>query len=102
MRRVIESTPGVQTVVALEDGNLVTGTVQDCTPIAEYAKARQNEGLHGSKDMKLAASIPFVMVDKYCTDHGITFADFQRDKSHIRHMLTDPALAHFRIWPGRI
>ena len=102
MRAIVETTPGVLTVVALQDGNLVTGTVQDCTAIAEYAKARHNEGQHGSRDMKLAASIPFVMVDKYLNDNHLTLHEFQRDKAHIRRMLNDPALAHFRIWKGRV
>lgn len=102
MRTVVETMAGVQTVVSLQDGNLITGTVQDCTAIAEHAKARHNEGYHGSKDMKLAASIPFVMVDKYLNDNCLTFAEFQRDKTHIRRMLNDPALAHFRVWNGRV
>ena len=103
MRAVVESTPGVQTVVALEDGALVTGTIQDCTAIAERTKALHNIGFQGpSKDMKLAASIPFVMVDKYLNDNRLTLQEFQRDKAHIRRLLNDPALAHFRVWGGKV
>lgn len=103
MRTVTEGLGGVKSVIQLNnDGSLTTGTVQDCTPIAEYAKARHNAGLTGSGDMKLAASIPFVIVEKYCNDNNITFAEFSRDKAHTRRLLTDPALSHFRIWKGAV
>lgn len=92
----------VKTFSALEDGNLITGTVQDCTPYAERAKAMHNEGLHGSNDMKLAATIPFVMVEKYCNDNNITFRECMTNSEHMRRIVNDPALAHFRVWPGRI
>lgn len=92
----------IGTSITLEDGAMIVGRSQDCTPIAEYAKARQNEGHHGSKDMRLAASIPFVMVEKYCNDTGIEFSEFMGNQEHIRRVCNDPAMAHFRIWPGRI
>lgn len=84
------------------DGAMTVQRTQDCTPIAEHAKALHNAGLHGTSEMKHAASIPFVMVERYCNDNGITFSEWSSDKAHIRRMLNDPALAHFRIWPGRI
>ena len=98
------STPfaDVQSVVTLQDGALVTGTVQDCTPYMERTKAMHREGNHGSADVKLAASWPFVVVEKYCNDNGITFADWQQSKEHKRRMLNDPSLSYFRIWPGRV
>lgn len=102
MKTVVQRGDGLQTVIAVEDGNLHTGSIQDCTPIAEYAQARQREGLHGQSDMKLAASLPFVMVEKYCNDHRLTLNEFLTDRSHVRSMLNDPALAHFRVWPGKV
>lgn len=93
---------GTQTVVALQDGNLITGTVQDCTPILEHAKAMHNAGMHGSSDMKLAASIPFVVVEKYLNDNRLLMSDFCADPAHMRAILNDPALAYFRVWPGRV
>jgi len=92
----------VKTYSAIEDGNLITGTVQDCTPYAERAKALQNEGFHGSKDMKLAATIPFVMVEKYCNDNNITYRECMTNREHMRRILNDPANAHFRVWPGKL
>lgn len=93
---------GVGTVVALEDGALVTGTMQDCTPYAERTKAMHNAGLTGSSDMKLAASVPFVFVEKYLNDNNITMQDLGRMPEHQKRLLNDPALAHFRVWKGRV
>jgi len=92
----------LRTFAKLEGDNLITGSVQDCTPYMERAKALHNEGFHGSKDMRLAATIPDVLVEKYCNDNGITFQEFMRDKTHIKRMCNDPALKAFRVWPGRI
>lgn len=87
---------------AHQDGSVTFERVQDCNAIAEYTKARHNQGLHGSSDMKLAASIPLVFVEKYCNDHNIEFSTFMQDRAHMRAMLQDPALSHFRVWKGRI
>jgi hypothetical protein len=92
----------LQTRIHVDGDSMTVENVQDCTPIAEYAKARNREGHHGSSEMRLAGSIPLVMVEKYCNDNGITYPEWSANKEHIRRMLQDPALAHFRIWPGRI
>lgn len=93
---------GVKRGLQLQDGALISSTVQDCTPIAEYCRGRQNAGMTGSNDMRLAASIPLVIVEKYLNDNGIEMREFAINPEHKRRLLNDPALAHFRIWPGRI
>lgn len=102
MRTDINQGGGVTTTIALEDGALHTGTTQDCTPIAERAKAMHNAGYTGSSDMKLAASIPFVMVERYLNDNNLLMSEFCSDPAHIRRLVNDPALAHFRIWKGAL
>ena len=102
MRSDILNPGGVVTTVAVQDGALVTGTTQDCTPIAEWAKRQHNAGFHGSSEMRLAARIPAVMVEKYLNDNAITLHEFTGSQDHQRRLLSDPALAHFRIWPGRV
>jgi hypothetical protein len=92
----------IGTRIHTHDGLTSFERIQDCTPIAERCKALHNEGHTGSKDMKLAASIPNVMVEKYCNDHGILFSEWCSNPQHIRRMLSDPALAHFRVWKGQI
>lgn len=91
----------VKSVVGMEDGKLITGTVQDCTPILEDATRRRVEGMTGTSEMKHAARFPAVLVEKYCNTAGITFAEFMQNKVHVRRMLGDPALSGFRIWEGR-
>mgnify|MGYP003501078690 FL=1 len=93
---------GVQRGLAVKDGMLITGISQDCTPIVEYTKARHREGHHGSNEMRLAASIPFVLIEKYLGDQGITFQEFAVSPDHKRRLLSDPALADFRVWRGAL
>lgn len=70
--------------------------------IADYCKARQNEGLTGSRDLRHLAEFPAELVEKYCNDTGVTFAEWMRNPVHARRMLNDPALAHFRIDPSKV
>ena len=103
MRSVIQQMTGVQSVIQLNtDGSLTTGTVQDCTPIAERTKALHNEGFTGSSDMRHVASVPMVLIEKYCNDNGVSFADFASSQDHKKRLLADPALSHFRIWKGAL
>lgn len=92
----------VSTRFHLEDGKMVTQRTQDCVPIAEHTKALHNEGLHGSSDMKHAASIPMVFIEDYCNRNNLLFSEFIQNKEHMRRLVNDPALAHFRVWRGRI
>lgn len=99
--RLLKDGP-VQTRMHEEDGKTIFERVQDCTPIAERTKALHNGGHHGSSEMKHAASLPFVLVERYCNDNGITFHEFCTGQEHIRRMLNDQALSAFRIWKGRV
>lgn len=103
MRSVVDHGNGVKTLVQLNaDGSLTTGSMQDCEGILERSKALHNEGMHGSKDMRLAASIPVVVVEKWCNDNGVKYEDLGRSPELKRRMLNDPSLGLFRIWKGRV
>lgn len=102
MHSVIDNGNGVKTHIALQDGALITGTSQDCDPILERVKALRNEGFHGSKDMRLAASVPFVVVEKYCNDKGITFQEFSQNEVHKIAFLNNPDYRNLRVWEGRV
>lgn len=86
----------------MHDGAMTVQRTQDCTPIAEFAKGLQNAGMHGSSEMKHAARIPYVIIEKYCNDNGILFSEFMQNKEHIKRVLNDHSLAAFRIWPGKV
>lgn len=92
----------LDTKIVVEGDKMHVGRFQDCTPIAEYAKAMHREGYHGSNEMKFAGTIPYVFIEKYCNDKGVAFHEFMSNKEHIRAVLNDPALADFRIWKGRL
>lgn len=76
--------------------------IQDCTPIVESAKALHNAGMHGSSEMKHAARLPMVIVEKYCNEKKITFQEFMANDEHIRSVVNNPDNSMFRVWPGRI
>lgn len=84
------------------DGGLTIVNSQDCDPIAEMCKKLSLEGKTGTNEMRFAGAIPDVFVEKYCTDHGITFREFMGNDEHVRRILNDPAMAHFRVYKGRI
>jgi hypothetical protein len=102
MKTAVDLGGGLQSVIAVEDGKIITGTVQDCTAIMEHAIAKHNAGDFGSSDMKHAAKIPMEKVEEYCNFLGISFEEFMRDGCHIRAMCNNPDLKKFRIWPGRV
>lgn len=83
-----------------EDGgvrDLLYADMAQLHGIADYCKARQNEGLTGSKDMPVLAEFPAEIVEKYINDAGITFQEWMQNPVHVRRMLRDPALSAFRI-----
>lgn len=90
---------GVQTRFHDDEGKLVVERVQDVEPILEDAKRRGIEGRHGSKDFRHVASLPFVLIEKYCNDNGISFSEWMRNPVHVERMLQDRDLAYFRVAP---
>lgn len=84
------------------DGAMTVERSQDCTPILEDAKMRHNQGLHGSSELKHAARLPSVLIEKYCNLNALTFHEFMSNPAHVKTMLNDPDLSGFRIWGGRV
>lgn len=83
-------------------GDITFETRQDVSAILEDAKARSNEGYHGSSEMRHAARLPMAAIDRYCNDKGITFHEWCSNKTHVRAMLNDPDLSAFRVWGGKV
>ncbi|KGF25661.1 hypothetical protein [Oligella urethralis] len=89
----------------LHDGGgdiVIVERAQDVGDILREAKARSNEGLHGSNELKHAMTIPNVILEAYCNNNGITFNELMNNDEHIKRILNDPALSHFRVWKGRV
>ena len=89
----------------LHDGGgdiVIVERAQDVGDILREAKAKSNEGLHGSNELKHAMTIPNVILEAYCNNNGITFNELMSNDEHIKRILNDPALSHFRVWKGRV
>lgn len=69
--------------------------------LADAVKALSNEGIHGSKEMKLVMMIPPGLAEHACQVWGITWQEFWSDKKWIKRLINDPDFAHFRVAPGR-
>ena len=90
----------MQTGIHFHDGRMTVASTQDCTAIAEACKRQSIEGVQGTNEFKFAGRIPDVFVEKYITDNNITFREFIGNRDHVKRILNDPAMAHFRIWRG--
>ncbi len=77
--------------------DLLYADMAELHAVADYCKARQNEGLTGTKEMPVLAEFPAEIVEKYINDAGITFQEWMQNPEHVRRMLRDPALSAFRI-----
>lgn len=92
----------VATRFIIEGDQMHTVRTQDCTPIAERAYAMHKEGMHGTSELKLAATIPNVIIERYMNERGLSFAEVIGDDKHMRAICNNPDNKMFRIWPGRI
>jgi hypothetical protein len=77
--------------------DLLFADTRKLSAIADECKGRHNSGVTGSKDLPHLAEFPAELVEKYIADNGITFYEWMNNPVHVRRMLHDPALAHFRI-----
>lgn len=66
----------------------------------------RNEGIElmggPGKEMRHVAEIPGIVVEQYCFQNGVSWAEFWADDKHIKRMCNDPDLAYFRVAPGRV
>jgi hypothetical protein len=92
----------LSTSFAEHDGKMIIGQTQDCTPIVERAKALHNAGEFGSSEMKHAATIPDVILNKYMNETGVSYAELMSNPVHFKRICNDPDNKMFRVWPGRL
>jgi hypothetical protein len=72
-------------------------SVDDLTAVAEVCKGLQNAGITGDKDMRHLAEFPGFLIEAYCNQNGIEWAEWFQNPVHCRRMLNDPDLSHFRV-----
>jgi hypothetical protein len=98
------SPTGVQTFFKdNHDGTYTVMSTQENDPILERNKAmaNHNDGYSPSRELRRAASIPFLLIEKWKQEEGVNVlrsdgADFLKRK------LNDADYAHLRTAPGRI
>jgi hypothetical protein len=90
------------TSFAEHDGKVFIAQTQDCTPIVERAQALHKAGMYGSSEMRHAATIPNVILEKYMNEHRVSYAELMGNPEHIRRICNDPDNKMFRVWPGRL
>lgn len=100
--RLARRTGALQTSFAEADGKVFIAQTQDCTPIVERAQALHKAGEFGSSDMRHAATIPMVILEKYMNEHRVSYQELMSNPEHFRRICNDPDNSMFRIWPGRL
>ena len=88
--------------LTLEDDKIVSYVQQDVAPVIEQTALLRDIGHVGGSDMKHCATLPLVLIEAYCNDHGITYQEWVQNPVHIKAMLNNPANEPFRVWKGRI
>lgn len=91
----------MKTDLAMDGDKLIVANSDDVTAVLEATQRRSNEGIHGSSEMRHAASFPMVLVERYMHHAGIDLHEFMTNPAHVSRMLADPELSKFRIWKGR-
>jgi hypothetical protein len=84
------------------EAHIYEESMTDLHAVADHCKALSSAGLTGDKEMRHLATIPGILIQQYCNDNGVTFAQFMRQPEHANRMLNDPALSAFRIHKGRV
>lgn len=90
----------VQERMILEDDKIVVQRQQKVASIVDYAKARHNEGFHGTADFRLKMVLPQVVVDHYCHINQITLKEFIANDEHVKRIFNSPEFADLRVAPG--
>ena len=84
-----------------KDETVVVHT-SDFGDMLDMVSALRNEELTGSKDMKLMAVLPGIMIEQYCFVNGVSWAEFFQDPKHVKALCNDPDNAYWRVAPGRV
>lgn len=94
---------GIKTDMELVEGALVVQRSADVEPLIEHlAGLRQDsDGKSDSGELYHVGDIPYIVIEQYCNEQGVTFADFMRDDTHIKRILMNPDFSKFRVWQGK-
>lgn len=100
---VPESTVGTRMEVDAE-GRLIVQRFEDVEPLIEHLAAlrQDSDGKSKSGELYHVGDIPMSVVEGYCNEAGITYAQFiSEGDTHIKRILMNPDYSKFRVWQGR-
>lgn len=100
--RMQKKSTDMQTKFHAHGDDIIIAQSQDCTPIAEWAKEQSAVGNIGSSDMRHAARIPNVIIEKYMNENKVSFHEVLNNPAHMRRIVNHPDNAAFRIWQGLV
>ncbi|MFP5449871.1 MAG: hypothetical protein ACLGHU_14125 [Alphaproteobacteria bacterium] len=85
------------------DGTYTVMSEQDTDPILDQNKAMatHNDGWSESRDMRRAASIPMILVEKWKREQGVNVLRPEGEE-FLKRVLNDADYQHLRTAPGRI
>lgn len=89
----------LSTSVISEAESVHVNRTQDVEPILDRCKsiAAEGDSWSPSRELKLKAEFPMVLVERYCVGKGVTFQEFLANPEHVKNMLADLALSDFNI-----
>jgi len=86
---------GRDVIVHAESMESLKGLMDTCQTL-------QSHGLTGDKEMRHLAEFPGYLIQQYCDNRGITWAEWFQNPVHARAMLNDPDLSGFRIHRSQV
>lgn len=101
----IEAPVGIATKYHSDNkGGLIIERVADCQNVLDEAALLRSMGAtkSASGDLHHVAKIPFIFIEKYCNDKGITYQEWQNNDEHITAILNDSDYKLFRVREGRV
>lgn len=84
---------------------LIVEREQDVEPVliqTAQLRALNPSGYTPSKDLKHVAEVPFILVEKWANEAGMTVSDWLADPELMRRKLNDPENAFLRTGKGRL
>ena len=94
----------IKTDIIIDDSTETLNVIrtQEEQPIIDTLKDMRDAGCIGSSDMRFAGHLPFLVVEQYLQEKGITMREFILDDTHLVRIMNDPNYKLLRLWGGRL
>lgn len=85
-----------------DSGGFVVVRTERFDGLLDHLAERRAIKDYGPKDTPCLMELPALIIEQYCKEAGITWADWWADNTHLKRMANDPALSAFRVKPGKV